>query len=125
MPQPKDNPADGIAAVQRVVDRLKRVERRQSARTIRGLVNTAGAGSIVSGRDFAITRLGVGDIRITFKPAFSAVPAVIGMAAGTAGTASVAQSSAEAITAERCRLTLLTAAGAAADGLISFTAESV
>jgi hypothetical protein len=43
-------------------------------KVIRGTVNTAGAGSIVSGSGFTITRHSTGNLTVTFTTAFASAP---------------------------------------------------
>jgi hypothetical protein len=45
-------------------------------KVIRGIVNTAGAGTIVEGSGFTLTRHGTGDVTITFSTGFSNEPAI-------------------------------------------------
>lgn len=45
-------------------------------RTIRGIVDTSGSGSITQGDGFSVTRNGAGDVTISFDFDFTNVPAV-------------------------------------------------
>jgi len=44
---------------------------------VRGRIDTTGAGSILQGGGFTIVRNGVGDLTVTFSPAFSGVPSCV------------------------------------------------
>lgn len=45
-----------------------------------GVIQNAGAGSIVAGSFFAYTRVGTGDFTITFSKAYTALPAILATA---------------------------------------------
>lgn len=91
----------------------------ESLKTIRGVINTEGAGSIVKGSGFSIVRNGVGEVTITFTAAFSAVPSVNGTP--RSGNRSIGLN-AEATTTTAKLLITTSSTGAATDGIFHFVA---
>lgn len=63
-----------LAAADAALD--ARVDALEATRTVRGIIDTTGP-SIVAGSGFSLAKNGVGDVTITFGPAFSTVPAVV------------------------------------------------
>ena len=47
------------------------------ARTVSGIINTSGSGSIVSGTGFTIRRNSTGNVTVTFSTAFTTIPATV------------------------------------------------
>lgn len=129
MGRPTRDPGDGIGAVLDLAKRLARLERQkpgvtspdEDLRFVRGVVNTA-TGAIVRGAGFTVVRNGVGDVTITFTTAFKSPPAVVPGVGSTAITASAKLFNAEPTITTARILVFLTGTGAAADGLMHFTA---
>lgn len=99
------------AAVSSTVEELK---------IIRGIINTAGAGTIVKGGGFTIERKGTGDVLINFTAAFSDTPSVTAVVGETAGTNMTKHNAAPA--AGSARLVIFNTAGVIIDGIFHFTA---
>ncbi|HYF51304.1 MAG TPA: hypothetical protein VEJ63_17955 [Planctomycetota bacterium] len=89
----------------------------ENLRLMRGTVNTTGAGSIVAGGGFTITRNAAGDITINFSTAFSTVPSATATSQNAAGATSTVQITAVATNSVRL---LRLNGGAATDGIIHF-----
>lgn len=53
---------------------------------VQGVINTAGAGSIVSGEGFSVVRTGAGLVTVTFDTPFEAAPSVVVSAVGGGGS---------------------------------------
>lgn len=73
------NIADKAITEAKLADALKALlvhDTAESLKIIRGIVDTSGAGSIVEGAGFTISRKGTGDIEILFTAKFTDVPAV-------------------------------------------------
>lgn len=56
--------------------RTRLIKTSTALQIIAGVIDSTGAGSIVAGTGFTITRNGVGDVTITFTSAFSGTPSV-------------------------------------------------
>lgn len=87
---------------------------------LRGTINSASSGSIVSGEGFSITRNGTGDITITFTTAFLDVPSVTATSVKT--TNSVASLQAQPTTTACRILNFTSTTGSNIDGIFCFTA---
>lgn len=122
------------ALIQRIIDLERKVENQgvtlgiagaEPARmkVIRGTINTAGSGSIVSGTGFTISRPGVGAIVTTWTVPFSAAPTCVATAVdNTVNWLAVGLPSGTQPTATSARFQLITFASAAADSTFHFVA---
>lgn len=85
---------------------------------VRGTINTAGSGSIVQGTGFTISRVGAGNVTVTFSPAFSGVPTVV-----TGHQTAIHNANNGEPTKEKVTLGLIiTTTAEAVDGIVSFIA---
>lgn len=91
---------------------------------VRGIVNTAGSGSIVAGSGFSITRNNTGDLTVTFTTPFSGVPAVTFGAQGDGAALGpiVSRDDATVRTAGSFRVEIVKVATGFVDGIFDFIA---
>lgn len=90
---------------------------------IRGIINTAGSGSIVAGQGFTITRLGTGEVEVKYSTAFSAVPAIVSMVGETNALIMSKMKGASTPTKSACQLIIVTSnTSVLTDGILHFTA---
>jgi hypothetical protein len=88
----------------------------EDLRVVRGGVNTASPGTILQGAGFTITRLGTGEVKVTFTTAFSGVPTVTPTARTFTHKANAGEPLAGSV------LIGVNASGAAVDGVVDFIA---
>ncbi len=92
----------------------------ETLKVIRGTINTAGAGTIVVGSGFTITRNSIGNVTVNFSDSFSTAPTVT---LGVGNNANVTGVHVSGPTTSSCRVVLLVpSTGGNSEGTFHFTA---
>lgn len=101
------------------VDSTGYVTAGEALKTIRGIIDTAGSGTIKKGTGFTINRTATGRVTITFTAAFSDVPSVV---CTPAGTTNISTFQSEEATKEKAVTVTINTLFLAADGVFHFIA---